>query len=327
MMWLGYLAIFILSNIALYAASERLVRELTRISRLIRAREFVLAFFVMAAAASLPNLLVGLNAVAQNSPGLSLGDILGNNLVAITLAVAVATLVAPAGVLPAGGKLVQTSALFTAVAGVLPLLLLLDHSLSRGDGIILLGLFFLYCRWIARTRRHQTEVFAEQIPQSNKLGVKISVLLRSFALVVLSIAVLAAATYGIVTAAIFFASSLGISLVIVGIIVTGLGNALPEVYFSAISAKYNETKLIIGHLMGSVLIPATLVLGTVAIIRPITVDPLDPVISGRLLLIAATIFFYIFARSKRNITRSEGFILLGVYLLFVAHTIYQTLNG
>ncbi len=321
MPWFGYLILFLLSNVLLYVSGERLVRELISISRLMRVREFIVAFFVMAGAASLPNLLVGIHSAIQGTPSLSLGDIMGNNLVAMTLGVAVALILAPKGVISAKGTVVQTSALFTSVAAIAPLLLLLDGTLSRPDGLILLGIFAIYTNWIIQTQKNYSQPFHTQ--QSNKIGIQLKILLRSFGWILVSAALLLGATYGIVISATFWASWLGISLVIIGIIATGLGNALPEVYFAAISARRGETGFILGNLMGAVMVPATLVLGIVTLIHPIAVMPNDPIINGRLILVLAAGMFYVFARSGKVLTRSEGISLAIVYCIFIGMTIFQ----
>jgi len=47
-----------------------------------------------------------------------------------------------------------------------------------------------------------------------------------------------------------------------------LGNCFPEIYFSIISAEKMRIGLVLGDLMGSVIVCATLVLGTIGLISP-----------------------------------------------------------
>ncbi|GAI48829.1 unnamed protein product [marine sediment metagenome] len=87
----------------------------------------------------------------------------------------------------------------------------------------------------------------------------------------MGISFLLLAAEGIVMSASFFAESLNLSIALIGILIVGLGNALPEIYFVIASARKGQTWMILGNLMGSIIVPATLVLGIVALICPIEV--------------------------------------------------------
>jgi len=76
--------------------------------------------------------------------------------------------------------------------------------------------------------------------------------------------------------------------------------------------------MILGQLMGSVIVLSTLVLGTVAIIHPIEIDDFSPFQVARFFLIISALFFLIFIRTDRRITKKEAVFLLGLYFAFVA---------
>src|SRR4030042_6578870 len=124
--------LFLISFVMLFISGKLIVASVARISRYLGWREFVAAFIVIAFATSLPNLFVGITSALKGIPELSFGDILGGNLVDLTVAVALATLFAKG--LPADSKMVQTSALFTMIVAIDPLFLILDGHLGRGGG-------------------------------------------------------------------------------------------------------------------------------------------------------------------------------------------------
>ena len=103
----------------------------------------------------------------------------------------------------------------------------------------------------------------------------------------------------------------------VGILVVGLGNALPEIFFSIQAARRGEDWVVIGNLMGSVIITATLALGTVALIEPIVIKAISPFVIARFFLIISAIFFLLFLRTGRKIDRKEAVFLLLIYIAFV----------
>ena len=121
----------------------------------------------------------------------------------------------------------------------------------------------------------------------------------------------------IVRSASYFSLNLGASLVSIGLLIVALGNCLPETYFSIASAKAGQTWMILGNLMGSVIICATLVLGVVALIYPIQINNFSPFAAARFFMIVSALFFLIFLRTDRKITRKEGMFLLLLYIVFI----------
>ena len=91
MIW--YILILFVSVFLLYRSAKIMVESTIGIAQYLKWREFVVAFFVMAIGSSLPNLFVGISAALHNIPELSLGDVIGNNVIDLTLVVALATLV------------------------------------------------------------------------------------------------------------------------------------------------------------------------------------------------------------------------------------------
>jgi len=306
-------------------SSEWLIGGLMRLSKAIGIKEFIVGFFVMSIASSLPNLFLGLTAASRGIPELSLGDVFGNNFVAMTLAVFFAIWFAKNKEISAGGKTVQSTAIFTMISAILPIILIFDGNLSRPDGIILIGLFFAYVIWLLNKKEMFSKMYTHEKPLTHHgqlVTPKIRHALKDFFIICAGVSVIVAASIGIVFSASFIANSLGVPIIIVGLLITGLGNALPEIYFAVASAKRNETQLIIGNLMGSVIFPATLVLGIVALIHPIESTHTEFAATSRVFLLMAAILFFIFARTNKKINLAEGIILLALYAMFVLTVIF-----
>ena len=289
-----------------------MIGGLMRLAKFLGWKEFVVAFFVMAFAASLPNLFIGITSALKGIPQLSFGDIAGNNLAALTLAVGLAALFAKGGI-TADSKAVQTTSIFTLIAAILPLILIWDGELSRIDGIVLILFFAFYCYWLFCKKERFSKVYDKQdIPALKNF----KSLVADFGKVFIGIIFLMVAAQGIVASAQFFAHAFNFPLILVGILITGLGSALPEIYFAISVARKGESWMILGDLMGAVIVPSSLILGIVVLIHPIEISDFSPFAIARFFLIISTFFFFFFIRTDRHISRKESFYLMGIYIIF-----------
>ena len=312
-MFLLYFIIFVTSCFLFYLAGKLVVDGLIRITKFLKFKEFVVAFFIMAVAGSLPNLIVGLSAAFRGIPQLSFGDVTGNNLVDLTLLVVITCLFAKKGI-SAESRTVRTSSFFVMVSALLPMILTLDGTLSRIDGILLIFLFVYYSFWLfSKKERFNKPPDDYNPPPIKAFGFFIIDLLK----IIFGLVIFIIAAQGIVISAQVFAKSFNMSLILIGILITGLGSALPEMYFNAVSARRDQTWMVLGDLMGAVIIPSTLVLGIVAVICPIHIFDFSSLALARLFIIVSALLFPIFVRSGKKISKKEALILLFIYILFL----------
>jgi len=313
-----HLLLLLFSGLLLFRSANWLVQGIGKVSYYLRWSEFVIAFFIMAIGGSLPNLFIGLSSVAHGIPELSFGDIVGNAVVDLTLVAAFAVLLGSN--LLAEGKLVQTSAFLTIAIAILPLLLILDGTLSRGDGMALLLVFFLYSWWMI-SKRHlyeQTADLTNQRPPLHRFRTFFGGLIQ----IAVGGIVLFLAAEGVVRSATFFADALNLPLVLLGILVLGLGSALPEIYFAIAAARKGKSWVILGEITGSVIVLTTLVLGTVALLSPIVIHDFSQFAIARFFMIVSAFLFLIFTRTGRKITKREAVMLILLYVAFVLLEIF-----
>lgn len=279
----------------------------------------MVAFFVMAFAASLPNFFVDINAAFKKIPQLAFGEIIGGNLVDLTVVLALAALFSKKH-LKAQSNMVQTSAIFTAAIVVLPLFLVLDGMLDRTDGSILILSFFVYAFWLFSEKDRFKKIYKEK----NKKGEKgHSMFLKSAGKVIIILILLLATSWVIVDNAKIFSVKLGIPLSLVGILIVGLGNCFPEMYFSIVSARRGEGWMVLGDVMGSVIICSTLVLGVVALISPFEIYDFSPFLIARAFTLVASLVFIVSIKTGNMITKKEGLILLFIYIVFLITEIFK----
>ncbi|MFA7252541.1 MAG: sodium:calcium antiporter [Candidatus Paceibacterota bacterium] len=316
-----YILLFLFSCLLLIYSGSWLVKSLSRISEFLGLKRFTVAFLLMSLATAAPELFIGISSALRGIPELSLGNIIGQNIVHFTAAIFICVLVS--GGFWVRSKTVKTTALFSAFIALFPLLLILDGDLSRIDGLILIGLFVVYVlRMLKNGKRH--DIPFDDLRTKNNLSIlkKIILFFRDFGGFIFGAVLLMTASQGIVKSSIFFAEKLNMPLVMIGVLIVGLGTALPEVYFSAFSANKKEGELMAGNLFGSTVVSTCLVLGLVSLISPISNIDFFSYFWSRLALFVSVIFFIYFMLTGRKVSTKESWILLLIYLLFISLEIF-----
>ena len=311
MIWF-YGLIFIISCLLLTFSGSWLVDSLMRIARFLGWREFVVSFFIMSFGASIPELLVGISSAFKGIPELSFGNIVGANVIHYTLAIAISALILKG--IDIESRTVQATSIFTVIASILPLLLILDGILSRGDGILLILAFIFYISWLFSKEERFTRVYDSLAVSYLK---EFKIFLKDIGILILGTILLLLSSLGVIESANFFARAIGVPLAFIGILIVGLGTALPQTYFSIKAAQKGQSWMILGNLMGCTVISASLILGMVALISPIKILDFSPFAIGLFFLFFSAIFFLFFIRTGKKITKKEAIFLLLIYIIFV----------
>lgn len=316
-----YILLFLFSCLLLMYSGNWLVKSLSRISEFLGLKRFTVAFLLMSLATAAPELFVGISSALRGIPELSLGNIIGQNIIHFTVAVFVCVLIS--GGFQVRTKTIRTTAFFSAFIALFPLLLILDGNLSRIDGVILIGLFVVYVfRMLKNGRKYDASFDDVRTENNTPLLKRISLFFKDFGHFIFGSALLLIASQGIVKSSIFFAEKLNMPLVMIGVLIVGLGTALPEIYFSAFSAKKEEGELMAGNLLGSTVVSTCLVLGLVSLISPINNIEFFSYFLSRSILFASVIFFIYFMLTGRKVSARESWVLLLIYLLFICLEIF-----
>jgi cation:H+ antiporter len=119
-----------------------------------------------------------------------------------------------------------------------------------------------------------------------------------------------------VRGAISVAHALEVSDRLIGITVVAVGTSLPELVTAVIAARRGHSDLALGNILGSNIFNVLLCLGGAAATRPVPAVLSDVVIDvGAMVALTALAAFLL--RTQRKITRVEGGVLLGAYVLFL----------
>lgn len=308
------LLIFIISCIVLVKSGTLVVKALTRIAQFLKWREFVVSSILMAFATSLPEFFIGINSAILKSSQLSFGNILGSNIIALTLVIGIGAVLAKE--IKFEGKLIRKSLSLAPFITLFPLFLILDRDLSRWDGLILLMISFLYFSHLLLSKEKFTKIF----PSVNQISFK--AFFKDLLFFLIGIFAMLFSARLIVFSALKIANIFNLSLVIVGALIIAIGTSLPEIAFGIRSILLKHKEMILGDVMGSVVVNSTLVLGITSLIYPFEIKTFSPYFVGIIFTFLVVFFFSIFAKTGYKITRKEAICLLAIYILFIFFEIF-----
>ena len=309
----GWVLFFLISCVLIVVAGKLVIEALIRVSRFLGWKEFVVAFFAVSLGAVLPEFFIGITSALKGIPQLSLGNIFGENIILFSLAPGLSVLILKS--LEMESRTVRAGSTFAVLAAILPLLLIWDGELSRIDGVILILCFPLYIFWLFSKKERFSKIYEQE--ERQPIIKSFFSFLKDIAIIFGGLFLIVLFAQGIISSAEVFSEALKISLPLVGILIVSLGTALPETYLSINLARAGQSWMILGGLMGSVAISSTLVLGSVAIIRPIVVPDLFSFAIARLFLIISALFFLFFLKTDNKITLKEALFLFGIYIAFL----------
>lgn len=298
--------LLIASSIVLVRTAAALVHALTVIGKYLKLSEFTVSFILMAIVTSLPEIFVGIGAALGKVPTLSLGNILGSNIVDLTLIIAIPIFLS--GGIAVRSIIARRDALYMLVYALTPIILLLDGILSRFDAIILLIFYGFYILRLFQQKTHFQELF-------NHVDEKL--VLREVGVFVVAIVFLLLSAEGLVYSAKNLAFNLNIPVSLIGLFLVAVGTSLPELAFGLKAVELKHTGQILGNLMGSVVANSTLVLAVTALITPIVIHDFSLIFSSVAFLVAVLLLFEIGVYTDKKLDIQEGLILLFVYIFFL----------
>lgn len=308
------LAIFVFCFL-LIKATDILVVNLKSLSARMRIGVFAISGLIVALATSLPELSVGITSALRGQPNLSLGNVIGANIANLSLVIGGAALIG--GSVAIHGAFLRQDVFYAFLAGSAPMVLLVDKTLSRLDGLILLALYGFYQTMIFRQQEKMklaTEdgFISRLLRRLNHRGTK-----REIAWIFFGVALLLFSADMIVRFASSLALVLNLPILMVGLVFIALGTTLPELIFEAQAIKKRQPEMALGNLLGSIAANGTLIIGLVALLSPIKIEAFVQYLLATITFVFIFGLFYLFIRTKRRLERWEGAVLAFGWLLFV----------
>jgi len=306
--------LFVLGFVLLILGARWLIDGALKISRRFGISELAIGLTVVSIGTSLPELVVNVLASLRGSADLAIGNVLGSNIANVLLILGVAAAIRP---LP-----IRDSTILSEIPICLAATLLVGFlanaplfstvqvlTISRLDGLVLLGFFGLFVAYVYRTGKDRMRESLRDAESDGHRGT----ILR----VVGGMLALGLGGEWVVRGALAIIQSLGVSESLVGLTVVALGTSAPELAASAGAAYRGKADLAVGNVIGSNIFNFLWVLGVSSLIRPL---PFDLVSNTDLVMVIATSALLVLAMAvgrPNTVDRWEGWLFLGVYAAYL----------
>ena len=315
-----YYFLFVLGFVVLIGGAQALVSGASSIGGRLKVSQMIMGLTVVALGTSLPELMVNIFASSRGNSALALGNILGSNITNTLLVVGVSAIIAPISMSKTTFfRDIPFSLFIVAVLFVLANDQFFGRPpfISRIDGGIMFILFGIFIYFAFFKGSHPESLAG--------INIEILPLWKSIIYIIAGALGLYFGGDWIVGGAQVIARQIGISETAMGLTWVAGATSLPELATSAVASRKKNTDMAMGNAIGSNILNILLVLSVTAIIRPIPFSTHLNVeiglvfLSGVLLLIFAH-----FGKTKRMLNRSEGIILVLLYVVFIYFSIrYQ----
>ncbi|MCH7796790.1 MAG: calcium/sodium antiporter [Proteobacteria bacterium] len=301
----------------LFLGGELLLRGAIGLARILGLPPLLIGLSVVAAATSMPELVVTLTAGLSEVPDLGVGNIVGSNIANILLILGAAAVVRPIVTHPrvvlrdAGAVLIAT-ALFIGFGLIGPL--------GRIHGAVMLALlgFYLWFGYWSEMRARDARAGA-----GAGLGENLTGFGRAPTTTAAALGLVAAGTVGLVVGsdllvagAVEIARAAGLSETVIGLTLIAVGTSLPELATAIVAARHGHGDVALGNALGSNIFNLLLVLGVFALATPLRLAP-EVLRFDIWVMAGVTVAVIPIMLSGWRISRREGVLFLGLYAAYI----------
>lgn len=314
-MLLFYSILFIVSFLVLAKSGGMLVGLTSKISAFLEVSEFLFSFVIIGIATSLPEIFISVSASFFGNSAIVFGNVVGSNILYPTLLIGVTVLAAGRLLLMDYKETVNKTNIYVYGISLLPLALMWDLTLSRMEGIVLIGIFVFYIADLVRRRDSFPREYDINGKMANSSSVK--AFFKNASYFMLGVILLYISSNGVVISVSAIVKELNLSLIFISIFIVAFGAALPEIVFSVQAALQRKKELIMGNMLGSLVVNSALGLGLASVINPVILNNAKFFYISALFAFLSLFFLGIFTKTQNSLSRKEGIFLILLYVLFV----------
>jgi len=302
------------SFVVLAKSADLFVRSAVTLAEIFKIPKLVIGIVLVSLATTAPELAVSLISALQGQPEIAIGNAIGSVICDDGLALALCGLFS-ASAIPVIPRVLKTSGLFLLfIEALVFVLVLIDGTLSRGEGVVLVGLFVAYMAHLFL--QHRRGLFAADVETRDAESADESSTWRMIMIFSVGLIGIILAAEFIITSAKTIAVSFNIPKAVIALTLVAFGTSIPEVATCIVAARRGEGSLAVGNILGADIMNICWVAGASAIANDLTLStteikfmfPWMFAIVGAMLLML---------RIGHNLNRKKALVLLTLYVVYL----------
>ena len=269
--------------------------------------QLIIGLTIVAMGTSAPEAAVSISAALKGSAEITIGNIVGSNILNILIILGLTAVITPVAV---AKSTIRVDIPFMLGISALLLIQGLDGSVTLLDGIVLLVVFAGYLTYLVINARKNPEQLEEERIKNQSIWM--CLLWTAVGLV----AIILGSNFS-VDAASNIARILGLSERFIGLTIVALGTSLPELVTSVMAARKGNADIAIGNIVGSNIFNILFVVGLSSVI--VSVPFASAFIVDMIVAIAAGVLLWIFSLHKKKLIPIHGVVFLLAYAGYFAY--------
>jgi cation:H+ antiporter len=303
------LLILAVGFVLLIKGADFLVAGAAGIAEKFHIPQIVIGLTIVAFGTSAPEAAISISAGIKGVTGISIGNVLGSNILNVLLILGITACIIP---LKVEKSTIKREIPFTILITVL--LVVMGQTMGEIGlvaGIVLWALFLMFLMYLFRLSRKNQQQGIEEVQHKQQ---------AVWLLLIITIGGLAAIIFGsdlTVDSASRIAQRLGMSDRLIGLTIVAFGTSLPELVTSVTAARKNNVDIAIGNIVGSNIFNILFVLGTTCLIT--TVPYASKFLVDGLVCIGAAVLLWLCVVRTKELKRWGGILFLACYAVYFVY--------
>lgn len=271
--------------------------------------QLVIGLTIVAMGTSAPEAAVSINAALKGNAAITIGNIVGSNILNILIILGITALIMPLKVQPSCFKID-----IPYMIGITFVLIFLGYTgeyVTRIEGGILLILFIAYLSYLFVLTKKSDEAIDET--SEHKM-----MTLVLYALI--GIVIIVWGSDLTVDCATRIAQQLGVSERFIGLTIVAFGTSLPELVTSVIAARKGNADIAIGNIIGSNIFNILFIVGITSVITPVLYE--NKFLIDGFVAVGAGVLLLLSIRKYKELRKGWGIIFLLAYSLYFCYLLF-----
>lgn len=301
------LLFLVIGFVMLVKGADWFVEGASKVAEKFGIPQLVIGLTIVAIGTSLPEAAVSTSAALKGSAEITIGNVVGSNILNILLILGITSVISPLAVQKSTIKYELPMVIGATV--LLAALGLFDGTIGRIDGVILLAGMVLYLLYLLRMARKGQAVAEEQ---EKEQADKSDGMFKLILLILIGGVMIVWGSDITVDAATELARIFGMSERLIGLTIVAFGTSLPELVTSATAAIKGKADIAVGNIVGSNLFNILFVVGIATTITPVIYQ--SAFLVDTIVCVATAVLLWVCVLRKQKLERHGGAILLACYV-------------